>query len=89
MSVVEAKIQSVEEMYRLIWTAIENKRPISAVYKERPGCFVPSGWAAIAWDNRACSAINMAATARADWGRPGRRRIGVASFSKNCTGWNC
>ena len=25
MSVVEAKIQTVEDMYRLIWTAIENQ----------------------------------------------------------------
>ena len=34
MSVVEAKIQTVEDMYRLIWTAIANKQPISAIYKE-------------------------------------------------------
>lgn len=41
MSVVEAKIQTVEEMYRLIWTAIVNKQPISAVYKERYRLFCP------------------------------------------------
>jgi hypothetical protein len=41
MSVVEAKIQTVEEMYRLIWTAIENRQPISAIYKERPRLFCP------------------------------------------------
>src|SRR5678816_3400199 len=41
MSVVETKIQTVEEMYRLIWTAIANKRPISAVYKERYRLFCP------------------------------------------------
>jgi hypothetical protein len=35
MSVVEAKIQTVEDMHRLIWAAIANKQPISAVYKER------------------------------------------------------
>jgi hypothetical protein len=41
MSVVKAKIQTVEDMYRLIWTAVANKRPISAVYKERPRLFCP------------------------------------------------
>jgi hypothetical protein len=41
MSVVKARIQTVEEMYRLIWTVIENKRPISAIYKDRPRLFCP------------------------------------------------
>jgi hypothetical protein len=41
MRVVEAKIQAVEDMYRLIWTAIANKQPISAIYKERNRLFCP------------------------------------------------
>src|SRR5678809_1038565 len=41
MSVVEAKIQTVEDMYRLIWTAVANKQPISAIYKERYRLFCP------------------------------------------------
>ena len=41
MSVVQAKIQPVEEMYRLIWTAIENKQPIRAIYKGLPRLFCP------------------------------------------------
>jgi len=41
MRVVKAKIQTIEEMYRLIWTAIENKRPISGIYKELPPLFCP------------------------------------------------
>jgi hypothetical protein len=39
MSVVEAEIQTVEDMYRLIWTAIEKRLPISAVYKDLPRLF--------------------------------------------------
>src|SRR5689334_22593371 len=35
MNIVHANIQTVEDMYRLIWEAIVNKRPISAVYKDR------------------------------------------------------
>jgi photosystem II stability/assembly factor-like uncharacterized protein len=41
MSVVRAKIQTVEDMYRLLWAAIANKQPISAIYKDRPRLFCP------------------------------------------------
>jgi hypothetical protein len=41
MGVVKAKIQTVEDMYRLIWTAIANKQPISAIYKDLPRLFCP------------------------------------------------
>src|ERR1041384_6329367 len=41
MGIVEAKIQTVEDMYRLIWTAIANKQPISAIYKDRYRLFCP------------------------------------------------
>lgn len=35
MRVVEAQIQTVEEIYRLNWTAVANKRPIEATYQGR------------------------------------------------------
>src|SRR5579871_6190637 len=41
MGVVEAKIQTVEDIYRLIWTAIAHKRPVRAVYKSLPRLFCP------------------------------------------------
>jgi hypothetical protein len=41
MAVVEAKIQTVEDIYRLVWTAIASKHPIGAVYKDRPRLFCP------------------------------------------------
>jgi hypothetical protein len=41
MKVIEAKIQTVEDMYRLIWTAIATKQPIQAIYKDRPRLFCP------------------------------------------------
>src|SRR3954468_20600757 len=41
MSVVQAKIQTLEDMYPLIWTAISNRQPISAIYKELPRWFCP------------------------------------------------
>ena len=41
MPVVEARIQTVEDIYRLVWTAIASKQPISAIYKERHRLFCP------------------------------------------------
>jgi hypothetical protein len=41
MGVVEAKIQTVEDIYWLIWTAIANKRPLAAVYRNLPRQFCP------------------------------------------------
>jgi hypothetical protein len=41
MGVVVANIQTVEEIYRLVWTAVANRQPISAIYKGRPRLFCP------------------------------------------------
>ena len=41
MGVVEAKIQTVEDLYRLVWTAVANKQPLRAIYKELPRLFCP------------------------------------------------
>lgn len=41
MGVVKAKIQTVEDIYRLIWTAVANKKPIGAVYRDLPRLFCP------------------------------------------------
>ena len=41
MSVVQAPIQTVGEIYRLVWAAVANKRPIEAIYHRRPRLFCP------------------------------------------------
>jgi hypothetical protein len=41
MGVVRANIQTVEDIYQLVWTAIASKRPIEAVYKGLPRLFCP------------------------------------------------
>ena len=41
MGVVQAKIQTVEEIYRLVWAAVANKQPIEASYQGRPRLFCP------------------------------------------------
>jgi hypothetical protein len=35
MSVVRAKIQTVEDIYRLVWTGVRNKKPLEASYHGR------------------------------------------------------
>ena len=39
--VVQAQIQTVEEIYQLIWTAVANKKPIEASYQGQPRLFCP------------------------------------------------
>jgi hypothetical protein len=41
MGVVKVEIQTVEEIYRLVWIAVANKRPIEATYHERYRLFCP------------------------------------------------
>ncbi len=41
MGVVGTQIQTVEEIYRLVWTAVANKRPIEASYQGRYRLFCP------------------------------------------------
>jgi hypothetical protein len=46
MGVVQARIQTVEDIYRLVWTAVASKRPMEARYHGRPRLFCPHrlGW---------------------------------------------
>jgi hypothetical protein len=41
MRVVEAQIQTVEEIYGLVWTAVANRRPMEATYQGRLRLFCP------------------------------------------------
>ena len=41
MGVVGASIQTVEEIYELVWTAIANRKPIRAIYNDRKRLFCP------------------------------------------------
>ena len=41
MAVVQAKIQTVEDIYALVWAAVANRRPLKAIYKQRLRLFCP------------------------------------------------
>jgi hypothetical protein len=41
MAVVQAKIQTVEDIYDLVWAAVASRRPIECQYHRRPRLFCP------------------------------------------------
>ena len=41
MSVIHAQFQTVEEIYRLVWTAVRYRQPIEATYQRRTRLFCP------------------------------------------------
>jgi hypothetical protein len=41
MAVVRAQIQTVEEIYKLVWTAVANKQPMEASYQDRHRLLCP------------------------------------------------
>lgn len=41
MAVVKANIQTVEDIYRAVWTAISSRRPIAAIYHGRRRLLCP------------------------------------------------
>ena len=41
MGVIQAKIQTAEDIYQLVWTAVASRRPIEASYHRRPRLFCP------------------------------------------------
>jgi hypothetical protein len=86
MGVVPAQIQTVEEIYRLVWTAVANKQPIEANYRAGIGCFVRTDWAGIGKGSSAYCATSTAAKARADCKRWARRPTGVVWRWRNSAG---
>jgi hypothetical protein len=41
MSVVQARIQTVDEIYRIVFNAVAEKRPLEAIYQRRHRLFCP------------------------------------------------
>ena|ERR1700677_3400006 len=41
MGIIRAQIQTVEEIYGLVWTAVANKQPLEATYQGRLRLFCP------------------------------------------------
>jgi hypothetical protein len=41
MRVIQAQIQTVEEIYDLVWSAVANRRPLEATYQGRLRLFCP------------------------------------------------
>jgi hypothetical protein len=41
MGIGQAPVQTVDEIYQLLWTAVASKRPVAALYRGRPRLFCP------------------------------------------------
>ena len=63
MRVVQAQIQPVEEIYRLVWTAVENRQPNRGDVSERSRLFCPHRLGRNDKGGFAYSAINTAGRA--------------------------
>lgn len=75
-----------EAVYRTVYKAVDNRRPISAAYHDRPRCSAHTGWDATARANYGCSVINLGARVRVVWVKPGSpsnwRCIALEELSK-------
>jgi hypothetical protein len=79
MGVVEAKIQTMEDIYRLVWAAVANKRPIAASYHGLPAVVLPAqAGQETRKTNCACCATSTVEKVKADFGRQARPPTGAA-----------
>ena len=82
MGVVQAKIQTVEEIYRLVWAAVANRRPIAASYHGLPRLFCPHRLGRNQEGEAACTVLSVR--------RRKRKRTRAGRFARKlalrCTG---
>jgi hypothetical protein len=83
---VRAQIQTVEEIYRLVWTAVANRQPIESNYEGRYRLFVRTDLAGIGNGSFVYSATNMEARAGVDSTRWVRLQTGIVSNWRNSAG---
>lgn len=77
MSVVQAPIQTVEEVYGPVWAAVANKQPFEAICNGRPSCLVRTDWTGISEGSFACLAISTEVKAKVGSSRQLRLQTGV------------
>src|SRR5437763_6198268 len=83
MGVVRANIQTVEDIYQLIWAAIASKRPIEAIYKGLPRLFCTHDWEETERESFGCCVTSTVEKAKADWKHRDRLPTGVAQCWKS------
>jgi hypothetical protein len=83
MGVVRAEIQTVEDIYRLVWTSVANRQPIQANYQGRYRLFCPHRLGRNREGNFVHSVTNMAARVGAGSIRWVRRQTGVVLRWRN------
>jgi hypothetical protein len=80
MGVVEAKIQTVEDIYRLVWAAVAKRRPIAASYHGLPRLFCPHRLGRNKEGEVRVLCYQYGEKAKADSSRPVRPPTGAALY---------
>ena len=86
MSVVRARIQTVEEITSWSGVPLRISGRSKRFIKSGAGCSARTGWVGIGKGNLACSAINTAAKATADLAQQIRHQIGAVLRWRNSAG---
>ena len=86
MGIVRAQIQTVEVIYRLVWTTVTNKSRSKPTTRAGIDYLVGTDWAATGKGGFAYSATNTAAKAGADSTRWIRLQTGVVLRWRNSAG---
>jgi hypothetical protein len=89
MGVVEAKIQTVDDIYRLIWTATSHKQPMRAMYKDLPRLFCPHRLGRNRAGELRVLCYQYGGESESGLNQWVRRQTGAASYWKGSVQWNC
>ena len=89
MSVVVAKIQTVDDIYRLVWTAVSKKKPIEATYDGRRRLLCPHRLGRNREGQIRVLCYQYGGGSQADYKSRARQRIGGAWYSRNSVTSNC
>src|SRR5215210_7185222 len=89
MGVVRAKIQTVEEIYRLVWAAVAGKHPIAASYGGLPRLFCPHRLGGNKEGKLRVLCYQSVAKAKADFSHWAHRLTGAALCWRSSEQWSC
>jgi len=89
MGVVQAKIQTVEDIYRLVRTAVISKRPIRAGYHGRERWFCPHRLGRNREGQMRVLCYQYGGTVAADGKRMALRLTGAVLRWRNLAEWSC
>jgi hypothetical protein len=89
VGVVRAKIQTVEDLYQLVRTAVVGRQAMEAATTATIDYSVHTAWVETKTGSSVCFVINMADKAGADYSRPAQQQTGAALWWRSSASWSC